>query len=305
MIEYDGNHKVIETKQIMLTPEKAQELLDGMEKNRNISIYHCGRISEAITRGEWKINNDSICVDKDGALINGQHRCNAVVSTGISVPVLYSSGYEPDDIFAIDQGIKKRSLSDSLSVRGYSHSIIRGSALNWLNIYILSAYLKKSADTVSRRAVTSTAGMIEAERHERILPSLKYIVKLHKNCPFSVSAGMMVFLHYAFSQDDEYMAGQFMESLLLGVNISAGSPIVKMRNKLIINSARIKKEPRHILFIMVIKTWNIYRKGVGSTLYYNPSRDRFPLIMGSPFKEMYSVAYPPGTNPENKGGSVK
>jgi hypothetical protein len=78
--------KVAET---TLTPELAKLLLERVHTNqRKVLHYKVGEYCAAIRRGDWVLIPDPIMVTPDGWLINGLHRCKAVVQTNISIPVM-------------------------------------------------------------------------------------------------------------------------------------------------------------------------------------------------------------------------
>ena len=71
-------------RKVLLTPELAQQYLDkNYENNRNINWTHVEKIASDIKRGSWNEDisqfNGAICIAKDGTMIDGQHRCWAVI----------------------------------------------------------------------------------------------------------------------------------------------------------------------------------------------------------------------------------
>lgn len=69
-----------------ITPERASALLANMHKRqRRPSRAWVKILSGRIKRGEWDMYAGFIIVDEDGRLVDGQHRCLAIVDAGISV----------------------------------------------------------------------------------------------------------------------------------------------------------------------------------------------------------------------------
>jgi hypothetical protein len=68
-----------------LTPDYARELLGTLTEpkydERRVKIY-TGRM----LAGHW--NPSTIVVSRNGNLIDGRHRCRAVIASGVTVPVL-------------------------------------------------------------------------------------------------------------------------------------------------------------------------------------------------------------------------
>lgn len=77
---------VIETKEVMLTPQMAKELLDTVKINRTVSKETVKAYASDMLAGRWYDNGVPIIVDDRGELRDGQHRCAAVIASGISIP---------------------------------------------------------------------------------------------------------------------------------------------------------------------------------------------------------------------------
>lgn len=103
---------------ILLTPEIAKTLLEkNYCKNRKIRKNNLFKIVNDIENGRWNPDlsevQDPIIVSSEGYLINGQHRCSAVVVSGI--PVYTTIKYEvPLDLYNLLDGISQRTAADAL-----------------------------------------------------------------------------------------------------------------------------------------------------------------------------------------------
>jgi len=106
---------------IVLTPELAKLFLEHSKnfRNRHIRALHLSKIVRAIENGEWKINHQGLAFDIDGKLIDGQHRCHAVVKSGKSVPVLCFYNV-PHDSFKTVDDMAKRNQADRFYCEGIS-----------------------------------------------------------------------------------------------------------------------------------------------------------------------------------------
>lgn len=103
---------------ILLSPDMAKKLLANRAVNRNISDGAVEKLVRAIREDRWKVTHQGISVDHLGRLTDGQHRCQAVVTSGKSVFVYlstYPEGADPMD--AVDIGVKK-SAGHILEIRG-------------------------------------------------------------------------------------------------------------------------------------------------------------------------------------------
>ncbi len=114
-----------------LTPEAAQRLLANNTFNRPLRARRIQRIAKAITEGRWKFNGATIVVDKSGRLLDGQHRCHAVVSADTGIRTVLVTGVLPSVFDTIDQGAK-RTGNDVFHLCGVTHPQIVSSSLTYV-----------------------------------------------------------------------------------------------------------------------------------------------------------------------------
>jgi hypothetical protein len=106
-------HGGIESWQIELTPELAGWLLENNGGNRRISPSEVERIATDIAEGRWQINGDTVKVSVSGRLVDGQHRCLAVIKA--DRPVITLIAFEvadTKDVFATIDQQRQRSVRD-------------------------------------------------------------------------------------------------------------------------------------------------------------------------------------------------
>lgn len=108
---------------IKITPDLAAEWLGkNIENNRAISMATVNQYAIDIIRGKWRSETgETIKFDRDGRLIDGQHRLKAIVTAQEAVTMQVVTGLEPEVIEVVDTG-RKRSAADLLRINqvGYS-----------------------------------------------------------------------------------------------------------------------------------------------------------------------------------------
>ena len=102
---------------IKLTPELAGELLKKNTLNRPLSEANIDVFVRAIKRGEWALNGEPIIIFENGDIGSGQHRCHAVIRSGIAIDTVMMSGVDSRTFGTLDTG-KPRSSSDFLAIKG-------------------------------------------------------------------------------------------------------------------------------------------------------------------------------------------
>jgi len=109
---------------LMLTPEKAKDLRDrNIQENRNLSKHPLNNMIRDIQAGHlYDFLQGVIIVDKNGNMLDGQYRCNAVIETGIPIPTSIITGLDPEIFHSLDLLGKPRSFSESLKASGFHNA---------------------------------------------------------------------------------------------------------------------------------------------------------------------------------------
>lgn len=96
-----------------ITPEYAEFLLNGNQRNRRVSQNNVDFLAKEMEEGRFKYNGDTIRVDTGGFLIDGQHRLLAIVKSKTTQMMAIATGLDPEVFMTIDQG-RKRTAGDIL-----------------------------------------------------------------------------------------------------------------------------------------------------------------------------------------------
>ena len=95
----------------VITPSMAAQMLSANPINRKKRQGWINDLSDLILRGEWKCTHQGIAISKSGYLLDGQHRLEAIVKSGASVPMSVSRELDDDSFSVIDRGIT-RTMAD-------------------------------------------------------------------------------------------------------------------------------------------------------------------------------------------------
>src|SRR5262245_40928937 len=90
-----------------ISPPMAADLLKGRLANRPLNKTQVRRIIDDIRQGRWRLNGESIILDHDLHVLDGQHRLQAISEAGITVEALVVVGADPQVIPSIDQGSRR------------------------------------------------------------------------------------------------------------------------------------------------------------------------------------------------------
>lgn len=100
-----------------VTPDDASKLLRSMKSNRRPMPSHVEFLASQIEAGKWGLNGQSLIVSTEGALLDGQHRCLAVLRAKRPIRTVVVRGVDPDQFATMDTGVV-RLATHVLQVRG-------------------------------------------------------------------------------------------------------------------------------------------------------------------------------------------
>lgn len=208
-------------------PKEASDLMKNNVSNRPLNVRYAKQIADAIKRSEWAVNGDAIRVSETGRLLDGQHRLSAVITAQTAIQTLVIRGL-PNDVFdTIDQGAR-RTTGQILSVGGVKHANVIASAARLLHKWLKHGDpYNQSPETI---ATTRQVERLFSDRPD--LASHASWVSQHKKTRRLLNPGLAVFLRAAFFPHDQQKAEEFFELLDSGLNITAGSPVYHLRERL-------------------------------------------------------------------------
>jgi hypothetical protein len=166
--------------QITLTPAIAQALLDKNPSNRRLSEQRAIHLANAIRRGEWQLNGESVIVGEDGALLDGQHRCRAVVIAEMAIPVILVEGVAPKAFTTIDIG-EKRSVGQIFQMQGFSDANNLSATISVLEMY--------TQNRTARRPLTFAQRSAVLQNYPAIVESIAVTRKIRQMPPSVAAVG--------------------------------------------------------------------------------------------------------------------
>ena len=100
-----------------ITPEQASDLLANHNpSNRRLDGKHAAFLAQEMERGTFRPDNgDSIRIDVDGNILDGQHRLAAIIKAGKPVTMLIAKDVDRETFATIDTG-KRRTVHDVVHI---------------------------------------------------------------------------------------------------------------------------------------------------------------------------------------------
>lgn len=130
---------------ILLTPKIARELVerdwqattsDGRELHqRPLQRDSVDYFIELLRSKKFLTTYQGLGIGLNGSLYDGQHRCHAIIETGISVEMKVAYNLHPDIVPALDSG-RQRRASTKLAMEGFKHALDLGSAARLTHYFL-------------------------------------------------------------------------------------------------------------------------------------------------------------------------
>jgi hypothetical protein len=234
---------------VTITPKQATAYLKMNVCNRRQRIGHVKTLADAMKRGQWKLNGESIKLNGT-TLIDGQHRLLACVMSGVPFETVIINDMDAEVFDTIDTGVK-RSGADTLHMNGEINTNALAAALSVLGMY---------KDTGHPRGRNLAYTNQDYERMLELYPSIREHVKVaasHKSKILVQS--VEVVLRYLFTEVSQKQSDKFFDQLILGIGLEEGSPVLALRNRLIDNAVSVSKLKKEVTFGLVIVAWNAFR----------------------------------------------
>ena len=235
---------------IELSIELARYLLDHQEENRHLRPKKVAKMARDIKAGKWKQSAEPIKLNPAGRMIDGQHRCAAVVTADMAIKVTLARNVPNDARPVLDSGIP-RSAGDNLTMDGYQHGprlaaitaklidLDRGRKLT--RAYDIS--ISEILDFVAAHPETQDATAL-SRRYERqlaISPSL-------------IGTAIYVIATAPFSSFE--LAEQFFDAAAEKIGLYPGDPVLAMCNHFDDPRIRRQKEDLNGQLSVILRAFN-------------------------------------------------
>lgn len=102
---------------LTVSPILAAHLLATMAHNRTARRGHVRKLAKDMVAGKFTLNGQTIVIDCNGNMIDGWHRCTAIIESGVAVEIIVVIGVDPATMPTLDTG-KVRTQTDRMVIDG-------------------------------------------------------------------------------------------------------------------------------------------------------------------------------------------
>jgi hypothetical protein len=233
-----------------LTPEVCRELLKNALPNRPLSKARVQALVEDIRAGKWVTNGESIILDEDLRLLDGQHRLAAIAEAGITLQAMVVVGVAPEAMATIDQG-RRKSAADVLAIHGMPQPIQLAASARWLWRYL-------------HHAMRSTRlGLRDYELPAFLAahPGLQAALPWGRTVRAMLPQSCASMVYYVMATKDAARAKQFCHALATGQELTATDPAYVVRERLLKDKSPMSHTGMVGRAALVVLGWNCVRHG--------------------------------------------
>lgn len=262
----------------MMTPEMARNLLKYNKVNRRLRAYHVRRLAALMMGGRWRFNGDTIRLDKNGDLMDGQHRLNAIIDTSMTIAVVMITGVERSAMSTIDTARLQRSFGDVLSLKGGSdrYQQLVGNAISWLCRY----------DRGVLPQMSLPENRIEADEIEVKFANCPKVQDAVERCMIAkniVSPSMLGCVYYILTRVNQFeLADRMVDTLVDPSKVPLQDPFYLLRQWFIHQSKGSKRRHPTETFAYMFKAINYaYHGHQPKVLLYKADglrAEQFPVL---------------------------
>ncbi|MBZ9759459.1 hypothetical protein LB553_00970 [Mesorhizobium sp. CA8] len=249
---------------VTIDPPLAHLLLqrNPADENRKLSASTVAKYAADMAGGRWQgLNGQTIVISKDGYLNDGQHRLNAVISCGGSIPFTVVFGAERESRMTIDQN-KVRTSGDYIGMAGIKNANKVAAIAALVHAYETNQLPKGSAVGPTHGDVKPTKALLHKFALAR-LPDIEQALRfadrkdVRKIATDTRIAGALYIIAGVVGFED---AEQFFAKFIDGDNLGKTSPAFQVRERLLQERMNGMVPIRRTLEI-IFRGWNAYRRG--------------------------------------------
>lgn len=271
----------IETKAVTVTPDVALEYLKANTSNRTLNTAYVNVLADQMKKGRWKFTGESIKISENNVLLDGQHRLSAIVSSGIALDLLVTTGLSDDVFDALDSG-KLRSAGDVLSTVGVENPKKVAAVAKFALLYNRGKYGSVTGGARSSRKSNYLVTNQDIREFVQNDPDIGDVVEKamtlsskFKHISFQIFGGM----YYVLNKVDKQKCDQFFDKLVTGVNLMSDDPVYALREKFLRASANhmIKISPIDATFY-IAKAWVLFKEDKRALQIRKSKTEKFPVV---------------------------
>jgi hypothetical protein len=257
--EASWNIEGVVSKVQLVDPSIAAEILRYNAGNRKIDRATVEIYAAAMKRGEWKLSHQGIAVDEHGVLLDGQHRLEAILKSGVTIPMLVVRGVDRASFSVVDTG-KRRSATDSLRTLGVPDVNHLAAALRY--VYLFDTLPSDMGWSGHRARLTNDQILELYQQHPQMLDCVRQARSVAGAIGI-ISSACAAAIYITRRSAPDRDQSEWFNGVVSGANLDEGDPRLRLRNFFMnarAQGGRRRMDAREHLAVY-IKAWNDWVRG--------------------------------------------
>ena len=176
-----------------IDPELAKLLLQGNVRNRDVSSAQVDTFARDMVEGRWRLTHQGIALDREGRLVDGQHRLHAIVLSNTEQRMTVTYNVDPESFQVVDTSMRPRSAVDVLRMAERA-----GTPLVSTHASTATAAAVKVIGNAVRNQAINKWSLAEVSELLNRYPDVEVVAKMCKKSKESRRAGVVAGMTYAY-----------------------------------------------------------------------------------------------------------
>lgn len=262
----------IYTRNVFVTPEYAEKLLQKNVCNRPLTQKTVNWYAHQMSTGQWTISGQTISISDKGTLLDGQHRLAALIKANVCL--WFTIAYDvPSDSFINYDSLKSRSPRDAFSIAEIPNYTQIATLISGYNAIITGQIAslgfgfkldQRGVGVAQTKFKFTNKEMIELyySNSELFQEVNRYAVSFYNNKKLFRISQIGAFMYHLINDKmhPKEKVFEFFRQLHTNENVT-NKTIFYLREKLIDDAiSQFKMIPR-MKYVYLVKTWNAYILG--------------------------------------------
>lgn len=249
--------------QFEVPPSTAQKILDGLNSsNRSINETHTRSLVRDINNDNWVAANGSmVSFDRNGKLLDGQHRLSAIVQSNQPLRLSIKFGMPENAKKVIDTG-RKRTQQDYIRMTEGADAKYKAERASVARlIYGFIHDQERPASYCNNNKPTQSDLSAILEEYPDIMECVSSVYATGHVGKIVIQSYPAFVAFLANRTPNADKVPQFLDLLTSGANMPATHPIHVVRNRLLTREEFRYQRNKERTIGLLIRAWNMFVKG--------------------------------------------
>jgi hypothetical protein len=247
----------IEYSEVDVTPELAETWLARSAVNRRPRPRKVAEYARDMVAGHWLLTAEPIKFNSADQMIDGQHRCRAIVASGVTVRMTIARNVEDTTQRVMDSGAS-RTAADNLQIEGQPYPGVLATLARRLVALERSPHIHQAANEVTKSEVYEFI-----DNHPNIKEAVEIGARYARDRgALALPAATVGLAAYVIAETNGFEAAeQFFAAAVEKVGLAPGDPVLAMCAAFQLYAARRQHLPAQAQLSLIVRCFNARSAG--------------------------------------------